>query len=621
MNDLSHALHTPSSDSLYCMVERLIDLGLYDEAERALAGADHDLNSLFLAAKLAGLRKDHSRAVALLESLCSQGDDRLETIFTLAVEYGECARYLDGFQCIESLLPRFPGLPLLYRWKAAFLRNLGHLDEASAALGKALELQPDYSEALVSLADICFLQLKVEEAQHCLETLLEKNPDHATVLNDLARIYRIQGKVSRAIELFERALEHDPGNRSLASNYLLALLYSEQLTPEFVASEHIRLSDRLYPLTGKSVQNKSFSDDARIRIGYVSGDFCTHAVSYFIEPILVNHDKTHFEIVCYSNTDRTDATTDRLKELGVVWRDIYGVPARQAAAMVQADRIDILVDLAGHTAGNRLDLFAIKPAPIQVSCIGYPHSSGLSQMDYYLSDTSCDPPEAEPLYREQIWRMPRVFCCYYPPMEFPVVSELPCLQTGRVTFGCYNNFAKINDTIIEQWCRILLSVPGSRICLKSASLGGATLSKEVSLRFEKHGIAADRIVLYGFVDSPGEHLAHYAEIDIALDTFPYHGTTTTCEALWMGVPVITLAGRSHVSRVGVSLLSAVGLTRFIAHSPGQYVELAVTLAYDRLQLYELRKNLRTMFAQSPVMDAVGVTRELEVIYRGMVKAK
>jgi predicted O-linked N-acetylglucosamine transferase (SPINDLY family) len=603
------------------MVERLIDLGQYDEAETALAGADHDFDSLFLAAKLAGLRKDHSRAVALLESLCLQGDDRLETIFTLAVEYGECARYLDGFRCIESLLPSFPGLPLLYRWKAAFLRNLDRLDEASAALGKALELQPDYSEALISLADVCFLQLRVEEAQHCLETLLEKNPDHATVLNDLARIYRIQGKVSRAIELFERALEHDPGNRSLASNYLLALLYSEQLTPEFVASEHVRLADRLYPLTGKTVQTMPVSAaDTRIRIGYVSGDFRTHAVSFFIEPVLTHHDKTHFEVVCYSNTDRADATTDRLKELGVAWRDIYGVSAHQAAAMVQADRIDILVDLAGHTAGNRLDLFALKPSPIQVSWIGYPHSSGLPQMDYAISDTSCDPPEAEHLYREQIWRLPRVFCCYYPPMEFPVVSELPCLQTGRVIFGCYNNFAKINDTIIELWCRILLSVPGSRICLKSASLGGATLSSEVLLRFEKYGIAADRIVLYGFVDSPGEHLAHYAEIDIALDTFPYHGTTTTCEAFWMGVPVITLAGRSHVSRVGVSLLSAVGLTRFVAHSPGQYVELAVALAYDRLQLHELRKNLRTMFAQSPVMDAVGVTRELEVIYRGMVKA-
>jgi predicted O-linked N-acetylglucosamine transferase (SPINDLY family) len=276
------------------------------------------------------------------------------------------------------------------------------------------------------------------------------------------------------------------------------------------------------------------------------------------------------------------------------------------------------VDLSGHTSGNRLDLFALKPAPVQVSWIGYPHSTGLKQMDYYISDRVCNPPgTGDNLYSETLVRLPRVFCCYLPPVVFPLVSPLPSSLSGQITFGCFNSFSKINTALFEMWSRILKAIPGSRLYLKSAPLSGTGTKRKVLDLFEQFGVATERIMLKPFAESSEQHLAQYADIDIALDTYPYNGTTTTCESLWMGVPLITLAGDRHLSRVGASFLQVVGLPELVADSPDEYVEKAVNLASDPERLQFLRENLRLMMARSALMDAKGVTCELEQAYESM----
>jgi predicted O-linked N-acetylglucosamine transferase (SPINDLY family) len=300
------------------------------------------------------------------------------------------------------------------------------------------------------------------------------------------------------------------------------------------------------------------------------------------------------------------------------WCNTVGLSAEQVAAQIRADRIDILVDLSGHTALNRLDVCALRPAPVQVSWIGYPHSTGMRQIDYYITDRLCDPPgKTEQFYSEQLYRLPRVFCCYLPPLEFPPVRDRAA--GTPLTFGCFNNFAKINEPLLELWISILQRLPEARLMLKNKVLSeGSSTHKKLRQQFQAGGIEPQRLVLQVVNKSAYDHLDCYNDIDIALDSFPYHGTTTTCEALWMGVPVITLAGASHLSRVGVSFLTAVGLEELIAQSPEAYIGLAVSLARDRHRLQELRSSLRLMLASSPLMDAAGVTREVELAYEQML---
>jgi len=318
-----------------------------------------------------------------------------------------------------------------------------------------------------------------------------------------------------------------------------------------------------------------------------------------------------------------DDTTGRLRSLAFQWRKTVGLTAEALAEMIRADRIDILVDLSGHSGMNRLDACALRPAPVQVSWIGYPHSTGMRQIDYYLSDNLCDPPGmTDHLYCEKVYRLPRIFCVYALPMEFPPVDPIPAKQSSDVTFGSFNNFAKTNEALFSLWATILKTVPGARLALKSSALAdGSSTHQRVLDSFSRLGVSPERISVQVVKKSQYDHLEQYAGIDIALDTYPYHGTTTTCEALWMGVPVVTLAGKCHAARVGVSLLTSVGLVDLIAGSPEEYVATAVRLAHDLPRRSLLRENLRLMMAGSPLMDAAGITRDVETAYLRMTEER
>jgi protein O-GlcNAc transferase len=616
----------PSTDSVADAIAHkageLIDSGNYSEALRLLEQQLADLpdheESVFLMGKLLGLQGEHLRAVEVLEQLVSKGTDRLDAIFTLAVELGEAGRYQDALNCLGPLLEGYPELPFLRRWQGVFLEKLRRIEEAQQAYLAAIQQKPDYVEAQLSLASLWLDQCHVEEAEKMLVKILEQHPDNGTAHNDLGRIYRMQGKIPQALFHFQRVMEIEPSNAWAASNYLFAMCNLETVSAEELAARHFQLADRYYPVVARS-SSRRLGRNRLIRVGYLSGDFCTHSVAFFIEAILQHHDRSRFKLYCYATTAKSDDTTLRLKSLDVDWRDICGLTAAVAAQKIRDDEIDILVDLSGHTSGNRLDIFAIKPAPVQVSWIGYPHSTGLKQMDYYISDRICNlPGTGDNLYSETLIRLPRVFCCYLPPAVFPQVSVLPSSLSGQITFGCFNSFSKINHGLFAIWARILKAIPGSRLYLKSAPLSGAGTKRKVLDLFEQLGIAPERIMLRPFSESSEQHLAQYSDIDIALDTYPYNGTTTTCEALWMGVPLITLAGDRHLSRVGASFLQLAGLPELVADSPDEYVDRAVKLASDTGHLQFLREHLRLMMARSALMDAKGVTCELEDAYESMI---
>jgi predicted O-linked N-acetylglucosamine transferase (SPINDLY family) len=339
-------------------------------------------------------------------------------------------------------------------------------------------------------------------------------------------------------------------------------------------------------------------------------------VAFFFEPLLMAHDRSAVEIFCYSDAVRPDDVTARLQRHADHWRDVAGQSDEQFIAQVRADRIDILVDLAGHTAGNRLRAFAARPAPVQVTYLGYPNTTGVPAVDYRFTDALADPPgEADTLYTEKLIRLPRCAWCYRPPDPSPHHNPLPAQESGAVTFGSFNMPAKLSEETLDLWSQLLAAVPNSKLMLKFAALSEQSMRDHFARLFAARGVAESRLILRGRDEAVKHHLRSYHEIDIALDTFPYHGTTTTCDALWMGVPVVTLIGNAHVSRVGASLLNAVGLDDLVTTTREQFIATAAALAGDLPRLAKLRSTLRGVMQKSPLMDAAGLAREIERSYR------
>jgi len=501
------------------------------------------------------------------------------------------------------------------------LRDQGVLGKAEECYRQAIHLKPDCAEIHGNLGTILKDQGRLGDAVECYQKALHLNPSYLEGHNNLGGAFRDQGRIDKAIECFQTEIQLRPDVPFVHSNLLLTLHYNDIIDPIRLFSHHQEWSKQ--HATPDSRRTHSYinntSPDRRLRIGYLSPDFRAHSVAYFIEPILSFHDPDTCEVTCYSNVVSPDLVTDRLTGLPDHWRNIVGLSDERVADLIRSDRIDILVDLAGHTANNRMPLFARKPAPVQVTYLGYPNTTGLPTMDYRVTDESADPTgQTERLHTEELIRLPEGFLCYRPPENAPEVSSLPALGTGNITFGSFNNRAKITPEIVEDWSTILRSVPGSRLILKAKALNDKGTRQTLWEMFSGNDVVQKRVELIGYLPFE-QHLQLYNRIDIGLDTFPYHGTTTTCEALWMGVPVITLAGETHVSRVGVSLLSRVGLPELIAESSEDYIQKAAQLAGDVERLQELRANLRPAMIRSPLTDGAGFTRSLEGAYREMWK--
>ena len=500
------------------------------------------------------------------------------------------------------------------------LKEAGYLDDSIASYQKALYIKSDYKDALNNLGAAYHAKGHLSQAISSYQKTIEIDPHYVQAYNNLGSALKDSGNLHEAERYFRHALQIQSDYSVAYSNILFTMNYDDRYSPEAVFSEHLQFAEQFEkPLTAQRFPHlNELSPDRRLRIGYVSPDFRTHSVAYFIEPVLSAHDHNNFEIFCYADVMVPDEVTKRMQAYADNWLSIVGKSDEDVAELIRNHRIDILLDLTGHTGNNRMLLFARNPAPVQVTWIGYPATTGLSAIDYKIVDSYTDPPGVtDQFYTEELIRMPESFLCYLPLIDCPEITNLPALSAGDIRFGSFNNFAKVSSEIAELWILILQSVPNARLLLKANCFLDEQTRRYTKEMFSVGDIDSERIELLSWEQSTHPHLALYNRIDIALDTFPYHGTTTTCEAMWMGVPVITLAGNTHASRVGVSLLSNVGLPELIATTPEEYVAKAIDLARDLEKLQSLRKCLRDMMSRSPLTDAKKFTHHLEEAYRRM----
>lgn len=496
----------------------------------------------------------------------------------------------------------------------AICGQLGVFDDSVLCLERSLVCRDGAAHIYFNLGQAYYQLRRYQNAVQAYKAALA--PDNPVAYKNLGTALKLQGDSVAAIDMFRHALSVKADLDDVHSNLVYALNNIPGCDPEYIYNEH-RLWDTtqtrgLVPFTG----HKNERDPNRnLKVGYLSPDFRRHSVTCFFEPLLDNHDRSRVTAICYSNVQNPDRTTARLQQKADVWRDIARLTDEAAAELIRSEGIDILVDLAGHTAGNRLKVFARRPAPVQVSCIGYPVTTGLRTIDYRLTDNWIDPQGTTERYNsEKLVRIPGGLHCYRTPALIPETSSLPEDTNGYITFGTFCNRAKINDAVIAVWVDLLNRVPDSRLFVKSSAFCDSATGNILANAFSRQGIDPARIELHGIVDSFEQHLALYSKLDIALDTFPYNGVTTTCEALWMSVPVIVLSGETAASRYGASLLNQLDMLDFVADNTKQYVQLANSLADDRERRRRLRQGLRDRMRASPLCDEKGYARKIEDAY-------
>jgi len=511
------------------------------------------------------------------------------------------------------------GLAMALANRGNLHRMAGRFAEGERDFAAAVRIDASKADWHNGLGGCLAMQERLDEAEAAQRAAIAADPAASTAHYGLGATLV---KLARPIEAeasFRRALALDPQFTEARSALLMTLHYTKGNDPAALFEEHRTFASAhassIVPLPERSALA---AGGRKLRVGYVSPDFRAHPVSVFLAPLLAAHDRGRFQVVCYSLVSRPDALTGQLRRLADEWRDIHSLSDLQAARLIREDGIDVLVDLAGHTADGRPLLFAHKPAPVQVSWLGYPNTTGLAQMDYWLSDEEADPPgEADRWFSEKLKRLRNGFLCYSPAAEVEIAGAPPCLERGCVTFGSFNNLAKVSEDSLRLWARVLGAVPGSRLLVKARALAAESARRGISERLSRHGVAAERVVLSPAEPSLEKHLARYGEVDIALDSFPYNGTTTTCEALYMGVPVLSLAGRTHVARVGASILRRVGLDNLVADSEDGFVEAARRLAGAPDRLVSLRRGLRSRLQGSPLMDGRAFAAEIEQAFLEM----
>ena len=447
---------------------------------------------------------------------------------------------------------------------------------------------------------------------------MEARPEPSNAHSILGHLCVQRGLFEEGLALLRKGVARPSAQSAEHSTLLFDLNYLAGADPIEVRAEHERWAKRfaLPHVLHCAPARTDLNPDRRLRVGFISPDFRGHSVSFFFLPVLQHLDRTAVETFCYAYVDRPDDMTNMLRAASDHWRDVASMPDEEIARQVRADRIDILVDLAGHTSDNRLLVLARRPAPVQATYLGYPNTTGTTAVDWRIVDRATDPAHADAYAVERLMRLDRCFLAYRP-IDYPEVLDPPCLANGHVTFGSFNNVAKLNDTVFETWAATLHRVPASRLLLKHDMSHDPVVRDRIADAFGRRGIAADRIELIQRTRGRVDHLATYGRVDIALDTFPYNGTTTTCEALWMGVPVVTLAGAVHAGRVGVSLLQTLGLASCIAQDLREYALTATQLAGSPGLLATLRRMLRGEMAASPLMDEVGLGASLTAAFRAM----
>ena len=599
------------------------NLGYLEEAatsyRRALELKPDHVNALTNLGTLLVAQMQLDEAVACCRRALELTPNDAEVHNNLGAALFEQGKAEEAAACYRRALALRPDYPEANNNLGVALHRQGKFDEAIACYRRTLERNLNDPMAHNFLGAALQAQRKLDEAIACYRQALALNPDYAAAHNNLGAALFEQGDVDAAIACGRRALELMPDDAGAHSSLIFMMYYHPHYDSQAIHDECRRWNQRHAEPLRRSIRPhlNSRDPDRKLRIGYVSPDFYDHVLSCFTIPLLANHDRRQFEIYCYANVKAPDAVTEQVRRFAAVWRDTVGLSDQRLAELIREDRIDILVELTMHAENNRLLVFARKPAPVQVAWLGINGTTGLSTIDYRLTDPYLDPPgPGDAVYSEKSLRLPDTFWCYRPLIDPPAVNPLPFDQNGYWTFGCLNNFVKVNDGTLELWAKVLRAVPGSRLLLL-APQGQAR--NRVSAKLKHEGIAEDRLEFCERTTRPG-YFQLYSKIDFCLDTTPYNSHTTSLDAFTMGVPTVTLIGRTVVGREGWSQLRNLGLGELAATTAEQFVEIAISLANDPPRLRRLRETLRPRMIASPLMDADRFARNIEQAFREMWRA-
>ena len=606
-----------------------------------------------------------------------------EDSFSKAIAHHSAGRYAEAEKLYRQVIQMNPQHPGAYQNLGVLAFQVGRNDAAIPLLKKAIELNPKNAAIYCNLGDAYTALRQGDDALASYKKAVEIDPNMATTYNNLGIVYSRLGRVEDAINAWEKAIElskrplgqarvlvglgggSTPGAPRDEQKLLAAAAYNNlgnahlqqiqldmalechkkacDLNPDYANARSNMLRDythipnvppekllaehrKWWEIHGEGIKPMAHKNDPdperKLRLGFISPDFREHSVTHFLLGLFENLDRSQFDIVCYAGVARPDEFTQRLSKCATLWRNTLGSQDEDLAKIIQNDGIDVFFDLSGHTSDHRLRVMAFKPAPVQVTYLGYPMTSGAprSIVDYHLSDPISDPPgKHDSHYSEKLFHLPHTTWCYRPPVLIPCQEVPPSVRTPSLpfTFGSFNNCSKISDITFRIWAGVLKATPGSRMVVKASAMADARTRQRIMDGFAKEGIPAERISLIQQQLDLARHFEYYGNIDVALDTYTYNGTTTTCEAMWMGVPVVTLAGDMHISRVGACLLTNVGLEKLVAHSEEEFIQIAASYEKDREALTELRKGLRARFQSSPLMDAQQFSKDFGDAIRTM----
>jgi predicted O-linked N-acetylglucosamine transferase (SPINDLY family) len=543
--------------------------------------------------------------------------DYAEAYNDLGVALQELGRLDEAIKNYKKAIQLKPDYAEAYSNFGTALQELGRSNEAIKSHNKAIQLDPNdssaYSNLGVALKDLG----QLDEAINNYNKAIKLKPDYEIAYNNLGVTLRELGRLDEAVKNYSKAIQLKPSYTEAYSNLLMDLNYATSTTPTQAITTARKFGEFVTENTQMRFSNyQNLSASKKLRVGFVSGDLRRHPVGYFLENVLSHINPDRIELVAYSASSIIDDLSKRITPLFSTWKSIYGQNNEVVAKTIHSDKIHILIDLSGHTAYNRLPVFGWRPAPIQVSWLGYFATTGLNEMDYLLGDPYVTPAEYDSHFTEKVWRLTKTRWCFTPPNVNINVAELPALNNGYITFGCFNNLSKMNHKVVELWSKVLKSTPNSRLLLKAKQLRDKSTQENVIQKFGIQGIKSERIILEG-PEKREKYFSAYNRIDIALDPFPFTGGTTSVECLWMGVPVLTLAGDSLISRQGVGILMNIGLPNWIAENESEYITKSIFFASDLEKLVELRAGLRMQALTSPLFDAQNFAQDFENALWGM----
>ena len=612
--------HQTNFASLLEQNKRYVDaLAAYGKAARMNPNVGY---IWFRQGKLLNGLKRYAEAIPALEKAIALPSPLGEFFYEMGLALHMSKRFPEALENYEKALATGYNTAALQCNRGVIFKDLRRGGESIMAFHSAVKMDPANVSYLNNLGAAALEIGLNSEALGCFEEAARQNPKLPTAQNNIGNLLKDRARGMDALPHYRKAMELDPENHDTQSNYLLCHMYLPEIDPKAVFEEHRKWGLAKAKKTPPTFKFKPRTPGTKIRVGFLSADLCHHPVAHFIEPLFRQYDRGQFEFVAYGDQRKSDDFSARFATQVDLWRETCSLDDLALAKQIHEDRLDILFELSGHTAYNRLPVLAMKPAPLQASYLGYPGTTGLPTMDFRITDALVDPPGmTEKFHTEKLIRLPRCAWCYEPDAISPDVGPVPSLKNGYITFGCFNNMAKLNPALFDMWAEILNQVPGSHLRLKAKTLTDEGVKQELKEYFASKGIAAERLDFFGHTRRILDHLTNYNEVDIALDSYPYHGTTTTCEALWMGCPVVTRSGTTHVSRVGVSLLDTVGLQEFVCDSAEAYIAKAVELAADTARLSDLRSGMRARLQASPLMDAPAFAKDFAAALNEIAAAR